>query len=309
MKFYKPNFWNNNKFTIWPYVLFPFSLLIHLINYLKFTFSKKKSFDIPIICVGNIYLGGTGKTPLCIEIFNILKSLNVNPAFVRKYYEKFSDEQKLLEKKGKVFLNNQRAVAIKSLIDDNFDIALLDDGFQDPSIKSDMSIVCFNQKQWIGNGFVIPSGPLREKLTALKRCDYVFINGYKNEEMEKIINKFNPKIKIFYTEYRLIDLDRIKNKKFLAFAGIGNPSNFFDLLKKNNIEIIKTKSFPDHYNFTKKDILKLNQEANELNANLITTEKDFSRLKIDDKKNINYLKIELVFNNKDEFVSDLKKVI
>ena len=271
--------------------------------------SKKKSFDIPIICVGNIYLGGTRKTPLCIEIFNILKSLNVNPAFVRKYYEKFSDEQKLLEKKGKVFLNNQRAVAIKSLIDDNFDIALLDDGFQDPSIKSDMSIVCFNQKQWIGNGFVIPSGPLREKLTALKRCDYVFINGYKNEEMEKIINKFNPKIKIFYTEYRLIDLDRIKNKKFLAFAGIGNPSNFFDLLKKNNIEIIKTKSFPDHYNFTKKDILKLNQEANELNASLITTEKDFSRLKIDDKKNINYLKIELVFNKKDEFVSDLKKVI
>ena len=95
----------------------------------------------------------------------------------------------------------------------------------------------------------------------------------------------------------------------MAFAGIGNPNNFFDLLKKNNIEIIKTKSFPDHYNFTKKDILKLNQEANGLTASLITTEKDFSRLKIDDRKNINYLKIELVFNKKDEFVNDLKKII
>ena len=139
-------------------------------------------------------------------------------------------------------------------------MAILDDGFQDPGIKSDISIVCFNEKQWIGNGFVIPSGPLREKLTALKRCNYVFINGNQNLESEKILKKFNPEIKIFYTQYKLTNLDDIINKKVLAFAGIGNPENFFDLLKNNNIEIIETLKFPDHYNFKKIHITNLNKE-------------------------------------------------
>ena len=113
MNINKPQFWDRKDFTILPYLFLPLSIIVHLFNIFKFKYFKKKNFSIPIICVGNIYLGGTGKTPLCIEIFNILKSLNVNPAFLRKYYEKFSDEQKLLEKKGKVFLDNQRAVAIK----------------------------------------------------------------------------------------------------------------------------------------------------------------------------------------------------
>ena len=309
MKVYKPRFWDSKKFSVWPYVFFLFSVIINLINLLKFKYSKKEKFSIPIISVGNIYLGGTGKTPLCIEIFQILRSLKINAAFAKKYYEKFSDERKLLENTGKVFSNKQRSEAIKLLIDSKFEVAILDDGFQDPSIKSDISIICFNEKQWIGNGFVIPSGPLREKLTALKRCNYVFINGDQNLELEKTINKFNPKIKIFYTQYKLINLDDIKNKKVLAFAGIGNPTNFFDLLKNNNIEIIETLQFPDHYNFKKIDILNLNKKAKELNACLVTTEKDYFRLNNEDKKNINCLKIELLIDKKEEFINELKKNI
>ena len=309
MKVHKPRFWDSKEFTIWPYLLFPFSIIINLINLLKFKYLKAEKFNIPIILVGNIYLGGTGKTPLCIEIFQILKSLKTNPAFVKKFYEEFVDEQKLLENTGKVFLNKRRSEAIKLLINAKVEVAILDDGFQDPSIKSDISIVCFNEKQWIGNGFVIPSGPLREKLTALKRCDYVFINGDENLEKEKNINKFNSKIKIFYTKYKLTNLNDVKNKKILAFAGIANSKNFFDLLKNNNVEIIKTINFPDHYNFTKKDILNLNNEAKELNASLVTTEKDYLRLNNEDRKNINCLKIELLINKKDEFINELKKII
>ena len=309
MKVYKPKFWDSKKFSVWPYVFFPFSVIVNLINLLKFKYSKKEKFIVPIISVGNIYLGGTGKTPLCIEIFQILRSLKLNPAFIKKYYEKHEDERKLLENTGKVFSNKQRSEAIKSLINSKFQVAILDDGLQDPNIKSDISIICFNEKLWIGNGFIIPSGPLREKLTALKRCNHVFINGYQNLELEKTINKFNPKIKIFYTQYKLISLDDIKNKKVLAFAGIGNPRNFFDLLKKSNIEIIETLSFPDHYNFKKIDILKLNKKAKELNAYLVTTEKDYFRLNDDDKKNINYLKMELFIDKKEEFINELKKII
>ncbi|MBO6489212.1 MAG: tetraacyldisaccharide 4'-kinase [Pelagibacteraceae bacterium] len=309
MKVYKPKFWDSRKFSFWPYFFFPFALIINLINLLKFKYSKKEKFDIPIILVGNIYLGGTGKTPLCIEIFQILRSLKLNPAFVKKHHEKYADETKLLENIGKVFSNKQRSEAVKSLISNNFKVAIFDDGFQDPGVKSDISIICFNEKQWIGNGFVIPSGPLREKLNALKRCNYVFINGNQNLEFEKTINKFNPEIKIFYTQYKLTNLDDMINRKVIAFAGIGNPENFFDLLKNNNIEIIETLKFPDHYNFKKIDIANLNERARELDACLVTTGKDYFRLSNEDKKNIKYLKFELLIDKKEEFINELKKII
>jgi len=309
MNINKPKFWDRKKFIIWPYLFLPLSLIVHMFNLFKFKFFEKKKFNIPIICVGNIYLGGTGKTPLCIEIFKILKSLNANPGFIKKYYEKFIDENKLLESTGNLFLNKNRHDAIKLLISNNFKVAILDDGFQDPTIKSDISIVCFNEKQWIGNGFLIPSGPLRESLEALKRCNLVFINGYKNLEIEKVINKINSKVKIFYAQYKLINLNNLINEKILAFAGIGNPDNFFNLLKENNLKVVKSINFSDHHNFSKKDIFKLNQEATKLNAKLITTEKDYYRLKNEDKKNINFLKIELLIERKNDFVNEIKKII
>ena len=309
MKFYKPRFWDRREFSFLPYVFYPLSVIVNIISLIKFKYSKKKKFSIPTILVGNIYIGGTGKTPLCIEIFKILKSLKSNPAFVKKYYRKYDDEDKLLEKTGKVFSNKQRSEAIKLLIHGEFRVAILDDGFQDPSIENDISIICFNEKQSIGNGFVIPSGPLREKLTALKRCNYVFINGDQNLKLEKTVNRFNPKIKIFYTRYKITNLDDIKNKKVIAFAGIGNPANFFDLLKNDNIEIIEALDFPDHYNFKKKDILYLNKKSKELNACLVTTEKDYLRLNDEDKKNIKCLKIELFIEKKEEFINEIKKII
>jgi tetraacyldisaccharide 4'-kinase len=309
MKFYKPRFWDRNKFSIWPYVYYPFSVIVNLISLLKFKYSKIEKFNIPIILVGNIYLGGTGKTPLCIEIFQILKLLKLNPAFVKKHREKYADETKLLENIGKVFSNKQRSEAVKLLINSNFNVAIFDDGFQDPNVKSDISIICFNEKQWIGNGFVVPSGPLREKLNALKRCNYVFINGNQNFKFEKTINKFNPEIKVFYTQYKLTNLDNLINRKILAFAGIGNPENFFELLKKNNIKIIESIKFPDHYNFKKIDIINLNKRAEELDAHLVTTEKDYLRLDDEDKKNIKYIKFELLINKKEEFINEIKKII
>ena len=309
MKFYKPRFWDRSEFSIWPYVFYPLSVIVNLMSLLKFKYSKIEKFNIPIILVGNIYLGGTGKTPLCIEIFQILRILKLNPAFVKKHNEKYADETKLLENVGKVFSNKQRSEAVKSLINSNFKVAIFDDGFQDPSVKSDISIICFNEKQWIGNGFVIPSGPLREKLNALKRCNYVFINGNQNFKFEKTINKFNPEIKVYYTQYKLTNLDNLINRKVLAFAGIGNPENFFELLKNNNIQIIETIKFPDHYNFKKIDITNLNKRAKELDAHLVTTEKDYFRLDDEDKKNIKYIKFELLINKKEEFINEIKKII
>ena len=162
MNFKKPEFWDYSRLSIWAIILYPFSILFLIVSLLIKLLKIQKKFSIPIICVGNIYVGGTGKTPLALEIFKIIKSSEKNPGFVKKGYDYLYDEIQILKKVGKTFTNKNRKEAISSLILSGYDVAILDDGFQDFSIKKDFSILCFNSNQLIGNGLILPSGPLRE---------------------------------------------------------------------------------------------------------------------------------------------------
>ena len=308
MKLKKPKFWDSSRFSFWVILFFPISILFLLFSFIK-KLQSPKNFPVPIICVGNIYLGGTGKTPLVSEIFKITKSLGKNPAFVKKYYGYLEDEIEMLKKIGTIFFSKNRTEAIKSLIKNENDLAILDDGFQDFSINKNLSIVCFNQKQWIGNGFVIPSGPLRERLSAIKRADCIFINGQKDIKIENEIYKEKKNIKIYYSKYKPIDINKFKNKAIIAFAGIGNPTNFFDLLKENNLLLKEVFYYPDHYNFPQKELDNLINKAKVNNAILLTTEKDYFRINDNYKKNIEYLKIELEIENKNSLIELIKKSI
>ena len=215
----------------------------------------------------------------------------------------------MLKKSGEVFVNKKRMKAIELLIKEKNDLAILDDGFQDFTIEKKFSILCFNQKQWIGNGLIIPSGPLREKFSALNRAQCVVINGKKDTEIEEKIYKVNSKIQIYYSNFKLININKFRDKKIVAFAGIGNPSNFFDLLKENNLNVLSKISFPDHYQFTKNDLNKLILESNNQNAILVTTEKDYCRINENYKNNIECAEVELQINNKDKFIELLRKNI
>ena len=309
MKFFKPGFWDKNQISLFAILLLPISLVFKILSYTKQVLTKTNKSAIPIFCVGNIYLGGTGKTPLCIEIFLILKNLNMNPAFVKKDYVSFLDESLLMKQVGPVYQSKKRIDAINAAIQNKVDVAILDDGFQDFSIKKTLSIVCFNEKQWIGNGLTIPAGPLREKLSGLKRANLVIINGEKNMNIENIILNENDKIKIFYTKYILKDSERFKDKKVIAFAGIGNPQNFFSLLKNSNINVIEEIKFPDHYNYSKKELDNLVELSKENSAILLTTEKDYFRIEEAYRKKINHLKISVEITNKDNFIKEIKKFI
>ncbi len=305
MNFKKPEFWDYSRLSIWAIILYPFSIIFLLVSLLIKLLKIQKKFSIPIICVGNIYVGGTGKTPLAIEIFKIIKSSEKNPSFVKKGYDYLYDEIQILKKIGKTFTNKNRKEAISSLILSGYDVAILDDGFQDFSIKKDFSILCFNSHQLIGNGLIIPSGPLRENFSSIKKANCIFINGNKNLEFENKIKKINKNIKIFYSKYKIKDPDKFKNKKVVAFAGIGNPSNFFKLLKENNINIKKTYSFPDHHNYSKKDyeyLIKLKEQ----DFLIITTEKDYSRLNDKMKKSFDYVEVNLEIENRNEFINLIK---
>ena len=309
MKFLKPKFWDNDQISLYSIFLLPVSLLMQIINFVRRLMVKSHKFSIPIICVGNIYLGGTGKTPLCSELFSILKNLNKNAVFIRKKYDSFQDEINLLKQIGPVYEKSKRINALDEAIQNKFEVAVLDDGFQDFSVEKDLSIVCFNEKQWIGNGFIIPSGPLREGLSALTRANCVIINGKKNINIENKILKNNKLIKIFYSKYKPQNISDFKNKKIICFAGIGNPINFFDLLRKNEINVLEQTSFPDHHNYSKTELDILIKKAKENNATLLTTEKDYLRIEEKYRGNINCLKIKIEIENKNEFIEEIKKII
>tara|TARA_Y100000590_G_scaffold436535_1_gene557189 strand:- start:378 stop:1079 length:702 start_codon:yes stop_codon:yes gene_type:complete len=233
----------------------------------------------------------------------------MNPAFIRKQYDLFQDEADLEKSIGPIYQNKKRIKAIQEASQNNINVAVLDDGFQDFSIKKNLSIICFNEKQWIGNGLTIPSGPLRCSLSTLKKVDCVMINGKKNKNIENKIFSKNSKIKIFYSSYKPQNIESFQSKKIVAFAGIGNPENFFDLLIYYKLNIIETIKFPDHYKYSEKELDNLLNKIKVNNAILLTTEKDYFRIPESYKNKIKCLKIKVEIENKNQFIEEIKKII
>ena len=218
MKLKKPKFWDYKKSSFLSYLLLPFSIILSLITRIK-SKPKLSNSKIKTICVGNIYIGGTGKTSLAIKIKEILDKNNIKACFIKKFYSDQTDEQKLLSKNGTLFSNLKRIIALNEAITKGFEFAIFDDGLQDNSIKYDMEIVCFNNLNWIGNGLTLPSGPLRENINNLKFYENVFLNG--NEEnlsaIKDQIKKINPNININYGKYTPLNINEFdKNQSYLA---------------------------------------------------------------------------------------------
>ena len=130
-----------------------------------------------------------------------------------------------------------------------------------------------------------------------------------NKNIENQLFNKNKEIKIFYSEYKAQNINEFKNKRVIAFAGIGNPENFFDLLKYNKIDIVEKIKFPDHHKYSKKELENLFNKTKENNAILLTTEKDYFRISENYKKNIKFLKIEIKIKNQDQFIEEIKKII
>jgi len=304
MNLKKPKFWDYKKPNIYAYLLYPISILIKIINF----FNKEKSpfkFKIKTICIGNIYLGGTGKTSLSIKINSILTEKKIKSCFVKKFYSNQIDEQNILKKNGKLFLSSRRVDAIRQAEIENYEVAILDDGLQDKTTDYDIKLVCFNNINWIGNGMTLPSGPLRESVKNLKYYSDVFLNGNLEnlEIIKKYIIKINSKIRIHIGTYKPINLNKFnKENNYLIFSGIGNHQTFVSMLKSNGLKILKDIEFPDHYVYSKKDIEEILLEAKSLNAQILTTEKDFLRLNIKNLNKINYVKSELKITDEENFI-------
>ena len=307
MNLKKPKFWDYKKPNIYAYLLLPIALLIKILNLFKIK-SKTRKFKIKTICVGNIYVGGTGKTSLSIKINEILNKKKISSCFIKKFYKDQIDEQKLLQSKGKIFTSSKRLDAVTLAENENYEIAILDDGLQDNSINYDISFVCFNNLNWIGNGLTIPAGPLRENIKNLKKYQHLFLNGNLEniENIEKEILQINPKINIHIGVYEPLNLDEFdQNNKYLVFSGIGNHKTFISMIRKNGLNIYKDIEFPDHYTYTNKDIKQILKQANDLNCKIITTEKDYLRLENNKIDEIKIIRSKLKIINEERLINTI----
>ena len=307
MNLKKPKFWDKQEPNFFSYILIPITIFFKIIVSLK-PKSKIKIKDIKTICVGNIYLGGTGKTSLAIKIKEILTKKNIKTCFVKKFYTNQFDEQNLLESYGKLFVANKRIDALNQAVKENYAVAILDDGLQDYSINYDISLVCFNTINWIGNGMTIPSGPLRESLNVLKNYNNIFLNGVNEDtiEIEKKALKINPNINIHKSKYIPKNLNEFNiNNNYLVFSGIGNHKTFISMLKEHRFKIIKDLEFSDHYNFTDRDLGKIINLAETLNCKVVTTEKDYYRLDERYHESIKFIKAELKLDDEEKLVKIL----
>ncbi len=310
-----PKFWKKRGFLA--EVTLPFSVFYYIFVLIKNKFSAKpEKLNVPIICIGNIVAGGSGKTPVAIEVGKIIGKFNKKYAFVSRGYggkiteptkvdikkhtaHDVGDEPLLLARAAPCYIAKNRIEGAKAAIKDGAEIIILDDGMQNNSIEKDLIIMTVDGGFGFGNGLLLPAGPLRGKLQdALQKVDATIIIG---KDKMQISNDIADKTPIIHATIK--HTDNIDKNQYIAFAGIGRPQKFFDSLVEEGVEIIEEVSFSDHYKYKKKDIKKLFQLAEEKEAKLITTEKDAIRLSVEDREKIAIFPIEVKWS--DEVITDL----
>jgi len=306
-----PKFWQKRSAisSVLPDLLIPFSVIYYSIVCLRNRGMVPEKLSVPVICAGNLTVGGAGKSPLALKIAEEIGKLSQKKiAFVSRGYmgtnpgplvvnpelhhvEDVGDEPLLLAKIAETWIGQDRLLTAKAAIAAGAGIIIMDDGFQNMAIHKDLSLIAVDGGFGLGNGLVLPAGPLREPvLKALKRADaVVFIGDDKYDELP-FLTRYARIIKAKLQPVTSMDL---AGKKVLAFAGIGRPEKFFETLEALSAELLDKVSFPDHYVYEPDDIKALISRAAKLEAILITTEKDYVRLPADMRAEIKTLPVKL----------------
>ena len=273
--------------------------------------------QLPLICVGNLNVGGTGKTPFCLALAGFLEKQGKKVCFLNHGYkcEKQNvfvdlknpigvcDEALLLAKRAPTLVCKNRAEGLKTLEQTDYNVVVMDDGFQNPSVKKDLSFLVFDGRLGVGNGYCLPVGPLRESLEdGLKRANAVVIVGADQTKLCDSIRKIDSRMPILFAKVESdADLSKLSG---IAFAGLGRPEKFFDMLRAGGAKLTETIVFPDHYMYSEADIEKMLKK----NKHLITTEKDIVKIPEKYHSQITVVKIRFVFDNESELINLLKDI-
>ena len=264
--------------------------------------------DIPVICVGNLVVGGSGKTPVALSLAARFAARGIDPAIVMRGYGgrltgplrvdprmhdvgAVGDEALLTAERWPCWVARDRAAGVQEAAAGGAAAVILDDGFQNPHIAKDVSLVVVDAAYGFGNGRLIPAGPLRERIAdGLARADAIVLIGGDETVPDSLTAARRPVLRVTLDA---VDEDRFAGARLLAFAGIGRPEKFFASLRRLGATLVGEHGFPDHHCYRDGELAALRRAAAEAGATLITTRKDWVRLPLAERASIAVLDVEL----------------
>lgn len=307
---HSPKFWNSENGL--SDLLTPFAFVWNATTKARMKLGNTWRASVPVICVGNLVVGGAGKTPLAIALARHLIATGHTPHFLSRGYggreygpvqvdlqrhdaRAVGDEPMLLAAIAPTWVTSNRPASVRLACAAGADVIIMDDGFQNPSLAKDLSVLAVDGGYGFGNRRVMPAGPLRERLSSgLKRADAAVVIGTDATGALNGIQHYCPVHKAHLTPY---PDDAISGKAVYAFAGIGRPEKFYATLRQIGCTVAATRDFTDHHRYTPAQIMRICEDAASLGAIPVTTEKDYVRLPDDAKAMVHALRVELEWDD------------
>ncbi|MEQ1754969.1 MAG: tetraacyldisaccharide 4'-kinase [Micropepsaceae bacterium] len=309
MRLQAPDFWYANPDDTVAFVLRPLGWIYALVGRLRHLFTTPFKTTVPVICVGNLTAGGTGKTPLAIAIGERLKARGLRVAFLSRGYgadvpgamvvdgsqdlaSDVGDEPLMLAQYAMTVVSPDRPAGARLAVSRGAQVIVMDDGFQNPSLSKDLCFVVVDAAKGFGNGCVIPAGPLRERVEdGLGRANGLILMGTGDAKLPDSKPVLRAELVPVAGEAQ-----RLKDQAVVAFAGIGLPQKFFDTAASCGASVKASKSYPDHFAYSDDDLAELRELAKANNAKLLTTEKDWLRLPTNARREVEFLKVAAEFD-------------
>ena len=273
-----PSFWYQQSTSLSSFLLSPAAYIYRLVGYLRQWRAHPYHAKIPVICIGNVVAGGSGKTPVALAVAHILLEKGHKPIFVTRGYggrekgplqvnpayhsaKDVGDEALLLARVAPVWIGRDRAAAIRAA-EANGSHIILDDGLQNPHIKPTLTFLVMDGETGLGNEKIIPAGPLRETFNdIIRRITAVIVIGKSAEQ--RWITKINcPLLQANWQPH--LPANFPITEKFFAFAGIGRPAKFYETCRQSNLHLVGTQDFGDHHMFSLNDLTQLQRKPNAL---------------------------------------------
>lgn len=317
-----PKFWLYRNFI--SYSLLPLSFVYKVVAVLIAHMRKSEKVSKSVVCIGNITLGGSGKTPVALAIGKILHEIGIEFAYLSRGYSgkrtqygyvdksrsmsrDVGDEPLILAEVAPTFIAKDRVRGAKEIARNNkIQMIVLDDGMQNNALEKDLSILVVDAKVQFGNEFLFPAGPLRESIAeGLAKTDIVIVVG----EIDTKLRQTLAGKKVISAKIKSNNLDRFGGKKLMAFCGLAYPEKFFSFLADQGLNVIDTEAFMDHHFYKISELEWLIAEAKKQDAKLITTKKDWVKFPANFQRKIEYLDIDLELENKDFVKDELKKLL
>lgn len=314
-----PRHWQNKNLLA--NFLAPLGWLYTYATKLNLAFKKPNQVNRPVICIGNLTAGGSGKTPVAVSIAEIIQNLGKKPFFVSRGYggtlhnlvvdtavhqaQEVGDEPLLLARQAPVVINPNRYEGAKTAIRNGAEVIIMDDGFQNPGLHKDLAFLVFDGNFGYGNGYGIPAGPMREALeSGLKRAQAVIIIGEDKHHLKTQITT----LPIF--EGQIIPHPpKICNFKVIAFAGIGRPEKFYQSLRSCGFELVETIDFPDHHQYKPAELEAIITKAAQQETEIYTTAKDYVKIPAELQTHFKVLEIAIEWQDREALTTFLQKYL